>query len=130
MPNRPDFSDALAAMDVFCLPSLQQGLGTIMLEAMSLARPVIASAVGGVCSVLRDGETGMVVPPEDSAALAGRMLSLLDDPVAARTIGEAGRRDVLARFGTVTMVERTVSVYKEVIRTGEVLKQPGKGGEE
>jgi len=130
LPNRPDFSDALAAMDVFCLPSLQQGLGTIMLEAMSLARPVIASAVGGVCSVLRDGETGMVVPPEDSAALAGRMLSLLDDPVAARTIGEAGRRDVLARFGTVTMVERTVSVYKEVIRTGEVLKQPGTGGEE
>ncbi|GIS60663.1 MAG: hypothetical protein CM1200mP2_28880 [Planctomycetaceae bacterium] len=127
LPNPPDFSDALAAMDVFCLPSLQQGLGTIMLEAKSLARPVIASAVGGVCSVLRDGETGMVVPPEDSAALAGRMLSLLDDPVAARTIGEAGRRDVLARFGTVTMVERTVSVYKEVIRTGEVLKQPGGG---
>ncbi|GIT30465.1 MAG: hypothetical protein Ct9H300mP1_25110 [Planctomycetaceae bacterium] len=130
LPNRPDFSDALAAMDVFCLPSLQQGLGTIMLEAMSLARPVIASAVGGVCSVLRDGETGMVVPPEDSAALAGRMLSLLDDPVAARTIGAAGRRDVLARFGTATMVERTVSVYKEVIRTGAVLNQPGKGGTE
>ncbi len=124
LPNRPDFSGALAAMDVFCLPSLQQGLGTIMLEAMSLARPVIASAVGGVCSVLRDGETGMVVPPEDSAALAGRMLSLLDDPVAARAIGEAGRRDVLARFGTATMVERTVSVYKEV------LNQSGKGGTE
>ena len=70
------------------------------------------------------------MPPEDSAALAGRMLSLLDDPVAARTIGAAGRRDVLARFGTATMVERTVSVYKEVIRTGEVLKQPGTGGEE
>ena len=130
LPNRPDFSGALAAMDVFCLPSLQQGLGTIMLEAMSLARPVIASAVGGVCSVLRDGETGMVVPPEDSAALAGRMLSLLDDPVAARAIGEAGRRDVLARFGTATMVERTVSVYKEVIRAKEVLNQSRKGGTE
>jgi len=130
LPDRPDFTDALAALDVFCLPSLQQGLGTIMLEAMSLARPVIASAVGGICGVIRDGETGLVVPSEDSAALAQRMLSLLDDPVAARAIGEAGRRDVLARFGTATMVEGTVAVYNEVIGRGEVLNQPGKDGAE
>ena len=115
LPNRPDFSDALAAVDAFCLPSLQQGLGTIMLEAMSLGRPVIASAVGGVCSAVRDGETGLVVPPGDSTALARGVLSLLDDPVRARAIGEAGRAEVMARFGTDAMVKRTVAVYNEVI---------------
>ena len=115
LPNRPDFSDALAAVDAFCLPSLQQGLGTIMLEAMSLGRPVIASDVGGVHSVVRDGETGLVVPPGDSGALARGVLSLLDDPVRARAIGEAGRVEVMARFGTLAMVERTVAVYNEVI---------------
>ena len=55
---------------------------------------------------------------------------MLDDPVAARAIGEAGRRDVLARFGTATMVERTVAVYNEVIGRGEGLNQPGKDGAE
>ena len=59
---------------------------TIMLEAMSLGRPVIASAVGGVYSVVRDGETGLVVPPQDSGAVARQILGLLDDPVRARTI--------------------------------------------
>ena len=115
LPNRPDFSDALAAVDVFCLPSLQQGLGTIMLEAMSLGRPVIASAVGGVPGAVRDGETGLVVPPGDSGALARGVLSLLDDPARARTIGEAGQAEVMARFGTGAMVKRTAAVYNEVI---------------
>lgn len=131
LPNRPDFSDALAALDAFCLPSLQQGLGTIMLEAMSLGRPVIASAVGGVHSVIRDGETGLVVPPRDSGALAREILGLLDDPLRARAIGEAGRQEVLARFGTETMLQRTVAVYNAVIeqaatagKTGETVVEP------
>ncbi|MFP6768831.1 MAG: glycosyltransferase family 4 protein [Planctomycetaceae bacterium] len=115
LPNRPDFSDALAAIDVFCLPSLQQGLGTIMLEAMSLGRPVIASAVGGVYSVVRDAETGLVVPPRDSGALALRILELLDDPARSRAIGEAGREAVEKEFGILQMVERSVAVYREVI---------------
>ena len=87
IPDLSDFRTPLSAMDIFCLPSLQQGLGTIMLEAMSLGRPVIASAVGGVYSVVRDNETGLVVPPRDSGALARRILELLDAPVHARAIG-------------------------------------------
>lgn len=119
LPNRPDFSDALAAIDVFCLPSLQQGLGTIMLEAMSLGRPVIASDVGGVYSVVRDNETGLVVPPRDSEALALRILEFLDDPAHAWAIGEAGREAVEKEFGTSRMVERSVAVYREVIEESE-----------
>ena len=80
VPHLLDFGESLSAMDVFCLPSLQQGLGTIMLEAMAMGKPVIATGVGGVYSVVHDQETGLLVPPSNSTALAERLMELLDDP--------------------------------------------------
>jgi glycosyltransferase involved in cell wall biosynthesis len=115
IPNLFDFSTALSAIDIFCLPSLRQGLGTIMLEAMALARPVIATNVGGVYSVIRDNETGLVVPPSDSSRLADCILELLRDPVRARALGEAGRRLVIEKFGVEQMVEKTTALYREVL---------------
>jgi hypothetical protein len=98
--------------------------------AMALGRPVIASAVGGVYSVVRDGETGLVVPPQDSGALARQILGLLDDPVRARTIGEAGRREVIARFGTGAMIDRTVAVYNDVVEPVDTRAATGKQTQE
>jgi len=115
VPNLSDFSASMAAMDVFCLPSLRQGLGTIMLEAMMLARPVIATGVGGVYAIVRDEETGLMVPPSNSAALAQRIVELLDDPVKARAIGEAGRRLVETQFGVDQMVAETAALYRRVL---------------
>lgn len=115
VPNLSDFSASLAAMDIFCLPSLRQGLGTIMLEAMTLARPVIATGVGGVYAIVRDQETGLMVPPSDSGALARRIIELLDDPVKARSIGEAGRRLVESQFGVDEMVKQTAELYRRVL---------------
>jgi len=113
--NLFDFSTSLAAMDIFCLPSLQQGLGTIMLEAMALGRPVIATSVGGVYSVVRDNETGLAVPPSDSGRLAERILELLRDPVRARALGESGRRLVIEQFGVEQMVDQTAALYREIL---------------
>eukprot|EP00913_Durusdinium_trenchii_P035327 g33057.t1 len=115
IPNLADFTEPLAAMDIFCLPSLQQGLGTIMLEAMAMGKPVIASGVGGVFTIIRDNETGLVVPPSNSSRLAERMLELLNDPVLARSIGEAGRRLVLEEFSTEKMIQRTLALYHDVV---------------
>jgi glycosyltransferase involved in cell wall biosynthesis len=115
VPNLPDFAASLAAMDIFCLPSLRQGLGTIMLEAMAMGKPVIASGVGGVYSVVRNNETGLVVSPSDSGELSRRILELLGDPVWARAIGEAGRRTVHEQFGIEQMVRQTVNLYHEVL---------------
>ncbi|HUG91477.1 MAG TPA: glycosyltransferase family 4 protein [Planctomycetaceae bacterium] len=112
IPRLYDFSQSLEAMDIYCLPSLRQGLGTIMLEAMARARPVIATGVGGVYSAIRDNETGLVVPPSDSGRLAERFLELLDDPVRARAIGESGRRLVREEFGVEKMIERTAKLYR------------------
>lgn len=115
VPNLLEFSHSLRAMDIFCLPSLKQGLGTIMLEAMALARPVIATSVGGVYSAVRDHETGLLVPPSNSARLAERILGLLNDPVRARALGEAGRQLVRCEFNVEKMVKQTTDVYRQVI---------------
>lgn len=120
VPNVSNFSEALAAMDVFCLPSLQQGLGTIMLEAMALARPVIATRVGGVYRIVRDGETGLLVPPSNSDQLSQRMLELLDHPLKARAIGQAARDEVASGFNTSRMVEQTVALYRSVVGNDQV----------
>ncbi len=115
VPNLLDFGEALEAMDIFCLPSLQQGIGTIMLEAMALGRPVIATRVGGVYRVIRDDETGLLVPPSDSAKLAERILELLNDPARARRIGDAARIEVQHEFRVDQMVQKTADVYREVL---------------
>ncbi len=115
VPNVLDMTTSLTAMDVFCLPSLRQGLGTIMLEAMALGRPVIATGVDGVYSVVKDNETGLVVPPSNSSRLAQRMLELLHDPLRARRIAENARQMVLRDFNLERMVHETAGVYRAVL---------------
>jgi glycosyltransferase involved in cell wall biosynthesis len=115
VPNVFDLSTSLTAMDIYCLPSLKQGLGTIMLEAMARARPVIASSVGGVYSAIDEGETGLLVPPSDSDRLADRIVELLNDQDRARALGRAGRERVLRDFPVERMVEQTAAVYRSVL---------------
>lgn len=123
VPNIYDFSYSLEAMDVFCLPALKQGLGTIMLEAMARGKPVIATRAGGVDTVVEEGTTGLLVKPSDSDELAARMLELLSDPAKARTIGMRGRDVVSAQFRIDTMVALTAQLYHRVLEA-ERLKQP------
>ena len=115
VPNLRDINDALTAVDIFCLPSLQQGIGTIMLEAMALGRPVIASDVGGVSQVICSGRNGLLVPPRDCDALARQMLDLLDNPARARALGNQARRLVLNEYPAERMVQKTAEVYRDLI---------------
>jgi glycosyltransferase involved in cell wall biosynthesis len=125
VPNLYDFSTALEAMDIFCLPSLRQGLGTIMLDAMGRGIPVIATGVGGVFSVVSDNETGLVVPPSNSARLAERILELLADPLRARALGTKGRELVREEFSVERMVQETAELYREVVEEAKT-QPPGK----
>ena len=118
VPNLYDFTTSLDAMDIFCLPSLQQGLGVTMLEAMARGKPVVATGVGGVDSIVTDDVTGIVVPPSDSEALASRILELLGDPDKARRIGEAGRQMVREQFRVDQMVADTAALYRDVLPAG------------
>jgi glycosyltransferase involved in cell wall biosynthesis len=110
-----DLSVAIEAMDIFVLPSLRQGLGTIMLEAMARCRPVIATQAGGVYRVVREGETGLLVPPSDNAALARSVIDLLHDPEKARQLGLAGREQVCREFRVEDMVRKTAEMYRAVL---------------
>ncbi len=119
-----DFSNVIRAMDVYCLPSLRQGLGTIMLEAMARSRPVIATKTGGVYSIVKDRETGLVVPPGDVRAMAEKMIELAGDPALARRLGQAGRELVQREYSVERMIEQTVAVYRCVLETQAVAAAP------
>jgi glycosyltransferase involved in cell wall biosynthesis len=110
-----DLSVAIEAMDIFVLPSLRQGLGTIMLEAMARSRPVIASQSGGVYQIVREGVTGLLVPPSDSPALAARIIELLQNPPLARQLGQAAREQVIRDFRVEEMIDKTAAMYRAVL---------------
>ncbi|HLK10440.1 MAG TPA: glycosyltransferase family 4 protein [Candidatus Binatia bacterium] len=109
---RRDVAACLAAADVVALPSLQEGLGVAALEAMAAGRPVVASRVGGLGEVVLDGETGLLVPPGDAAALAAALARLGADPALRARLGAAGRARVLARYTVAQMAEGTLACYE------------------
>jgi glycosyltransferase involved in cell wall biosynthesis len=106
------------ACDVFCMPSVERAeqFGLVQLEAMYCARPIVATRLGtGVEFVTIDGETGLLVPPKDSAALASALRTLLADKPLRKHMGEAGRRRVEEVFSVDQMVRKTVDVYRRVL---------------
>lgn len=111
---RRDVPDLLAACDVFVLSSRQEGFPITILEAMAARKPVVATAVGGCAEAVVDGETGLIVPPEDPDALAEALTYVLTHPDEARQMGKAGRQRVEENFTTDAMVEKHLAVYERV----------------
>lgn len=95
-PTRPFLDRA----DVVLVPSLGESFGNVAVEALLAQRPLVASAAQGLEEIVRDGQTGLLVPPGDAAALAHAVEVLLADPERARALALAGRADALERFGT------------------------------
>ena len=89
----------LSHATVFACPSLYEPLGIVNLEAMACGTAVVASRVGGIPEVVSDGETGLLVPPDDPAALAGALNALVVDPGPGGAMGAAGRKRAAAEFG-------------------------------
>lgn len=111
----PDVRSALAQTDVFVQPSLLEGLGLAVLEAMAMAKPVVVSNAGGLAESVADGETGLVVPAGEAGPLAEAILSLLENPDRARQMGAAGRERALTHFDRPRIVERILALYHEVL---------------
>ena len=105
----------LAAADVVALPSRSEGMPIVALEAMALSRPVVASRVGGVGEAVADGKTGVLVAPNDPAALAAALGRVTGDPSAAAAMGEAGEARVAASFGSRTMADAYVALFAELL---------------
>jgi glycosyltransferase involved in cell wall biosynthesis len=114
----PDPRTELASADVFAMPSLSEGLGVAVLEAMAMGVPVVATDAGGLPEAVAHGESGLVVPAGHAEALAEALVSLLRDPARRREMGRRGRERVLAYYDKPKVVDRIVALYQEVLAGG------------
>ncbi len=111
--TRGDIYDIIPSMDVFVLSSLNEGLGRVLLEAMAAGRPVVATKVGGVPEVVKDGITGILVPPSDPEEMSSAIMKILTNPEMADAMGEEGRKWA-ERFDIQNAVEKLESLYRNL----------------
>jgi sugar transferase (PEP-CTERM/EpsH1 system associated) len=114
--TREDVPQLLSMLDIFVLPSLAEGISNTILEAMACGLPVVATRVGGNAELLREGETGFLVPRADPQAMAAALLNYVDHAALRTTHGEAARTRVEGTFSIARMVSRYLEVYDELCR--------------
>jgi glycosyltransferase involved in cell wall biosynthesis len=114
---RQDIPRLLAAMDIVVLSSHLEGLGTSLLDAMAMARPVVATRVGGIPEMVEDGVNGLLVPPRDPLALAEALIALIHRPDERKRMGQAGRNRMLEMFSAESMVSATEAVYRKILES-------------
>jgi glycosyltransferase involved in cell wall biosynthesis len=112
---RSDVPVLLSAVSVAIMPSLNEALSNALLEAMAAGAAVVATRVGGTPEALIDGETGLLVPPADTVALAAAATHLLEAPDLARRLGLAARQSIERRFSIARMTEATERLYAELL---------------
>lgn len=112
---RRDLGDLLAAMDVFVMPSLWEGLPLSMILAMGAGRPVVATAVAGIPEVVQDGKTGWLVPSGSVVGLSQALSEVFSDPPRAAAIARAAREFVLPRFGVDSYVSTVAGLYDRLL---------------
>ena len=112
---RKDIPAVLSALDVVVLSSQYEGLPVVLLEAMAASRPVVSTSVNGVPGVVIDQETGFLVPPQNSQALADACLKLAKDPALRLKMGEAGYIRVKNNYSIEVMTENTIALYHTLL---------------
>ena len=110
--HRTDVPNILASLDALVLPSYaHEGIPQIILQAQAMARPIVATRIGGIPEVVEDNVTGLLVDPKDAKALAQAIGRLLDDPPFARGLGQHGRQQIEAKYSLDAMGERLLDLY-------------------
>jgi glycosyltransferase involved in cell wall biosynthesis len=110
-----DMPAMFRSVDAVVLPSYREGLPKGLIEAAACELPLVATNVPGCREVVTDGADGLLIPPRDSSALASAIMRLRDDPALARRLGAAARAKALSLFEERSVIERTLSVYRELI---------------
>jgi len=111
----PSAWEIISALDVLVVSSTSEGSSVVSMEAMALGKPVVATSVGGIPEVVIQGETGVLVPPGNPAALAEAVGDLLADPERAAALGARARQRAVEHFDVRTMIARTIDVYGDVM---------------
>ncbi|MBU2499162.1 MAG: glycosyltransferase family 4 protein [Proteobacteria bacterium] len=112
---QPDVSEIIGAFDVAVLPSLFEGMGRVLLEAMAMEKPVVANRVGGIPDLVDHGVNGLLVRPGDTGELKEAILKILNDRTLAMKIAGEGRKRVTEQFSAETMVRSIENVYRELL---------------
>mgnify|MGYP000004674530 FL=1 len=115
---RSDVGAFYKIADLFVMSSVQEGLGTAVLDALAQRKTVVATACGGIPEIIRDGETGRLVAPADPQAMADGIIEMLSRPAAARAMADGGRTMVKNNFSVNVMVDKNIEVYERVLRYG------------
>ena len=113
IPEAKNTKDWLAAMDIFVMPSLQEGLGLALMEAMAQGVVVVGSAVGGIKTLIQDKVNGLLVESANATALAQAIIVLLGDSRLRRALGARAREFIIANFSQEEMVAKTEKVYQQ-----------------
>jgi len=111
---RNDIHEIMPIFDIFVLPSLNEGMGRVLVEAMAAGIPIVASKVGGIPDLVQHGENGLLVPPGDEKALAAGIRQLINDPQKAKKMGQRGR-ELCNQFSEKSMVEKIDLLYTELL---------------
>lgn len=119
LDERDDTAELMLAADLLVLPSREEGLSNVIIEAMGSGLPIIATAVGGTPELIRDGENGLLVPNEDDNALAVALQRLIDDAALRDRLAAQARADALTGFSLDAMVDHTVSIYQRCLHGGK-----------
>jgi glycosyltransferase involved in cell wall biosynthesis len=113
--HRADVPNVLASLDVLVLPSYaHEGIPQIILQAQAMARPIVATRIGGIPEVVEDGKTGLLVEPKDAPALAEAISRLLSDPTFAHGLAQNGRKQIETRYSLDAMGERLLALYEKM----------------
>lgn len=112
---RSDVPNLLGASDIFVLPSLNEGLGLVLIEAMAQKLPAIATRVGGVPEVIIENETGLLVTAQSPNELASAMTNLVENPDKRKAMGQAGYQRALDHFSIESTVEKTEDMYRQLL---------------
>ncbi len=113
--ERIDIPEILSLTDIFVLPSIREGLGISILEAMSHGKPIIATKVGGIPEIVSDGVNGVLVPPRNPEALSSAIDELLTDREKRRQMGSQGRRICDQHFNTKAMINKIEMLYEQLL---------------
>lgn len=117
MPGlRKDIPQVLATLDVFVLSSLREGVPQGVTQALAMEKPVVATNVGGIPEIVKNNQTGLLVPPTNSRALARAILELLEDREKAERLGRNGRKLIEEKFSQETMIEKIEDLYRELLK--------------
>jgi glycosyltransferase involved in cell wall biosynthesis len=112
---RSDVGAFYQMADLFVMSSVQEGLGTAVLDALALGKPVVATNSGGIPEIIEDGQTGRLVAAADPAALAQGIVEMLTNRQEATRMGNRGRQRVLQDFTIDAMVEKNIAVYRHIL---------------